>query len=580
MSPFGRSVPWHLSALSLKQALELTNLYLENAYRTADHDIALVLCHEAEAALSQAKSANKKIHAPPGDTHYQVLRDGVAAAYIDLGKLLERQGHPDLAHSICKKSEKWGGGALHPGRLAQSFKPSSTVDSTGDTLDSVGGPSAVSQAATPSSSLQKRGHDVVAIDSSIFPTNVRPPTANFELLEPDERLSSTPQLVCCLGLLQAAHLPDVTLDAAAQKWLQIIETDIEEQERLHTMAIEVVRAYKRDEMKDIKIVTEVLYLAPILKKETYQELLREFYTGVDNSGLLNVHQLDGIAQLMQGAGPGYLDADDLVKILKLLSTRLRDTHQQSTHHIHQLTLAVSRVLDAMADTNVMDLDQETLLEPLSLYLKELRSSSDPYLVYQAAYAYQALLCVPDNETPWQAATRRTGKVIKGISGLVSAVKGFDLNKLLEGLGEIEEALDIVRIAKTAYDEVMTLKESGQPFMMCLKEGLSFDRKRDWYSALRGVDVLIRHGELATLKRLACEAPCRLDPAFQWGLCQRLGEIATNPMWDADVRRGAITFLKEIYQSDAVWGRQPNVKQLVINILTHLTTPSTNGTHNV
>jgi hypothetical protein len=252
-----------------------------------------------------------------------------------------------------------------------------------------------------------------------------------------------------------------------------------------------------------------------------------------------------------------------------------DTHQQSTQHMHQLTQAVSHVLDALADTNVTDLDQETLLEPLSLYLKELRGSSDPYLVYQAAYAYQALLCVPDNETAWQAATRRTGKVIKGISGLVSAVKGFDLTKLIEGLGEIEEALDIVRIAKTAYDEVMTLKESGQPFMVCLKEGFSFDRKRDWYSALRGADTLIRDGELVTFKKLACEAPCRPDPAFQWGVCQRLGEIAANPSWDTDVRQGAITFLREIYQNDAVWGRQPSVKQFVINILVHLTT-STNG----
>ncbi|KAF9342324.1 hypothetical protein BGX34_008345, partial [Mortierella sp. NVP85] len=145
------------------------------------------------------------------------------------------------------------GNTLHPGRLAQSLKPGSTVDSTGDTLYSVGGSSTVAQATTTSSSLQKQGHDVVAIDSNIFPTNVRVTTINFKLPEPDERLSSTPQLVCCLGLLQAAHLPDVTLDPVAQEWLQIVETDIEEQERLHTMATEVVRAYKRDEMKDIKI---------------------------------------------------------------------------------------------------------------------------------------------------------------------------------------------------------------------------------------------------------------------------------------------------------------------------------------
>jgi hypothetical protein len=105
---FGKIVPSRLGALSLKQALELANLYLENAYKIADRDIALVLCQEAEVALSQAKSANKKTHAPPEGIHYQVLRDGIAAAYIDLGKLLKQQGYPDEGHSICKKAEKWG----------------------------------------------------------------------------------------------------------------------------------------------------------------------------------------------------------------------------------------------------------------------------------------------------------------------------------------------------------------------------------------------------------------------------------------------------------------------------------------
>jgi len=404
---------------------------------------------------------------------------------------------------------------------------------------------------------------------------------DVKLPEPDERLSSTPQLVCCLGLLQASQMPGVTLDPVAYQWLQAVEKDIEEQERLHGMTTDVVRAYKRDEIKDAKIVTEVVYLAPILNKDTYRELLRELYSGIDQSGLLNVHQLEGIAQLIKDGSPGYLDADDLVKVLRLLSTRLRDTHQQSKQHMYQLTLAVSHVLDAMADTNVTDLDRKTLHEPLSSYLKELKSSSDPYLVYQGAYAYQALLCVPDNETTWQAAMRRSGKVIQGVLGLVSAVKGLDLIKFVEGLGDLrngfEGGSEVVDMVKTAYDDVISLNESGQRLMDCLKEGFSFERKRDWYSALRGADALIRDGELATFKELVCKAPCRRDPAFQWGVCQRLGEIAGNPMWDADVRRSAVSFLGEIYQNDAVWGQQSNVKQWIISILMQLASSPANGT---
>ncbi|KAG0221405.1 hypothetical protein BGX31_009919 [Mortierella sp. GBA43] len=562
-------VPAPKNALSLKQALELSNLYLENAYKTVDQDIVLVLCHEAEMALIQAKSANKRDPLRSNNSEYQGLCDGVATAYIDLGKLLERQGYRDVSQAICKKAEKWGGTIHDPGRLAQSLHNMDTMQHpkgmsiTGDTrtIDAV-----------DTRSLGHYGR-TISIASTIFPMNLRPPTIEFKLPESDERLTSTPQLACCLSLIQATFTPDDILDSPTKTWLKIVEKDTDEQERLKSMAVEVLRVFKRDELKDAKAVAEVVYLGPILNKDPFQDLLREFYSGINNSGLLNVHHLEGIAQLIQSAGPGYLDADDLVKILGLLSTRLKDTHHQSAHHMHLLTLTVSHVLDAMADTRVKDLDREKLHEPLSSYLRNLQGSTDPYLVYQAAYAFQALLCVPDNETVWQAAMRRTGKVVQGISGLVSAVKSLDLNKFLEGLEDIQrgigEASDIVDLVKTACEGVTSLGESGKSFLDCLKEGLSFERKRDWYSALRGLDALIREGELATFKRLVCEAPCRLDAAFQWGVCQRLGTIATNPMWDVGTRKGAVDFLAEIYQNDEAWGQHASVKQWIINILMRL-----------
>jgi hypothetical protein len=224
--------------------------------------------------------------------------------------------------------------------------------------------------------------------------------------------------------------------------------------------------------------------------------------------------------------------------------------------------------------------REKLHAPLLAYLDGLKGSSDPYLVYQAAYAYQALLCVPDNETAWQAAMRRTGKVVKGVSGLVSAVKGFDLVKFFDGLGDIQKGLaemsEVVELAKSAYEGVNSLVEGGEGLMKALKEGLSFQHKRAWYSALRGADTLIRDGELATFRRLVCEGPCRRDPAFQWGVCQRLGAIATNTQWDADTRREAIAFLGEIYRNDGAWGQHASVKVWALNILMQLATSSGGG----
>jgi len=165
----------------------------------------------------------------------------------------------------------------------------------------------------------------------------------FKLPKADERLSTTPQLAACLSLLKHSQLLDDMLEPSVKKWLQAIEKNNDEQERLKLLATDVIRAFQREQIKDDKAVAEIVCLAPVLDKSDFQYLLRELCKGIDQSILLDIHQLEGVAQLIHCAEPGYLDADDLVKILELLSTRLRTTHSQSSNHMYQLTMAVSCV---------------------------------------------------------------------------------------------------------------------------------------------------------------------------------------------------------------------------------------------
>ncbi|KAF9343519.1 hypothetical protein BGX34_006655, partial [Mortierella sp. NVP85] len=227
----------------------------------------------------------------------------------------------------------------------------------------------------------------------------------------------------------------------------------------------------------------------------------------------------------------------------------------------------------MADTKVKGLDREKLHEPLALYLSEIKDVSDPYLVYQAAYAYQALLYVPDDETLWQATLRRTGKVVQGVAGLVSAVKGLDLNGFMDGLKDIQQgvsgAAGVFKLAKSRFDGAKSLSDGGNDFVECMKEGLGVKRKLTWYPALRGAESLLRSGQLAQFKRLVCEAPCRLDPAFQWGVCQLLGEVAADSTWDAKTRGSAVMFLGEIYNNRTLWRDQRGVKEWILVILIKL-----------
>ncbi|KAF9961487.1 hypothetical protein BGZ65_010632 [Modicella reniformis] len=438
---FGSIVSSPRSSLSPQQLVELANTYLETANNAKDPNVAL-----------------------PRKDPSQTVR-GVAIAYIGLGKVLERRGYLSQAQDCYRKAERMGN--QHSSKIAMDSNTNTQMH------------------ASSSQGQHKRAYDISVLPSNIFAKNVRPPTTFKKLPEPDERLINTPQLTCCLSLLRTSHSLDGTLEPIATKWLLVVENDLDEQERLKLLATDVVRAFKRDELKDAKAVAEVVILSSVLEKDAFRELLIQFYDGISHSDLLNFHQLDGLAQLIQGADPGYLDTDDLVKILNLLSIRLRDTHQQSPRHIYQLTLAASRVLDAMADT---------------------KDISDPYLIYQVAYAYQALQCVPDNETLWQGTLRRTGKVIKGVSGLVSAVKGVDLNGFIEGLKDIQKGLagvtEVVQLVITSCDEVKSLTKSGQGFLESLKEGLSFKRKCAWYAALRGADALIREGEFVSFKKLS------------------------------------------------------------------------------
>ncbi|KAG0024769.1 hypothetical protein BGZ80_007704 [Entomortierella chlamydospora] len=467
------------------------------------------------------KRVVKKPNAGNSDAE-EILRDGFARAYLMHSKLLADLGYSAQAQISHKRAEKWGGLSI---KIEAYF----------------------------------------------------PPSTPWNLPALDERLTDTPQLVSCLSLLRALPLPDDALEPSVRKWVQEIENNSDEIERLERLGCNLILYFSREEFKDEKTVAEVLCLAPVLNNNDFRHLLSHFFKCIDQSSLLDFSSLTGLAQLIQSASPGYLTSDDLVKVLGRISTHLQETHEQSPNYIFQLAVALSHVLDAMADTEVTGLDRINLHEPLSAFLNDLQKSSDPHLVYQAAYAYQALQWVPDDETPWQATVRRATKVMKGISGLVSAANGLDLHGLLRSLVNIQEGLDFAvetfKAVQNAYVRANILSTSGQSFVECLKQGLSFERKCAWYLALRGADTLIQGGELAKFRVLVCEATCRYDPAFQWGICERLGKLAADSQWDTKSRQSAVLFLGEIYKHDAVWGQHVQIKQYILDILLQLSSSS-------
>ncbi|KAF9359396.1 hypothetical protein BGX26_012404 [Mortierella sp. AD094] len=583
--------------LSLIDVLELANEHLESARNATAPTKALLLCDGVKAAIKEAENiiANKRVDG-------QTLNDDIANAYHEHGKLLEALGQPSKAQKSYSKAKKWG--YIHVTSLQTGSSPPNHLE---DSIHQSFPPLAAFSAAPPitaavhqkalgdsnppilqslTKGMAPSGTEIlkpVTIEDTaqdpqmIFDRDITPLATKFTLPGLGGCITSAPQLAYCLSLLNHSLASKEGLDKTECDWLQAMRNNIDEQERLQTLAVDLIRAFVRDELKGPDVVAETVSLAAVLEQHDFRKLLGVFVDGVEQSVLLEIHLLDGLAFLMKNAPQNSLDADDLVKILELLGVRLKGTHQQSTQHTYRLALTISRVLDSMVDSQVEGLQREKLHEPLSQFLEELQQSSDPCLVYQAAYAYQALQYIPDEETILQAMLRRTGKVVYGISGVVSAVRALDLNNFIDGLQHIQEGLagatKAISVVNDACQNAMTLTESGQGFLGSLKEGLSLSRKSAWYPALRGLDTLLQESRLTEFEKLIREAPCRHDPAFQWGVCQRLGDLASNATWDFNIRQSAISFLGEMYTNDAWWDHQITIKQWILQILNNLTKSS-------
>ncbi|KAG9063950.1 hypothetical protein KI688_004064 [Linnemannia hyalina] len=430
--------------------------------------------------------------------------------------------------------------------------------------------------------------------SNIFLKNLPAPVMKTTLPAVQDRIEVTQQLAYCSALLlygsspalataaeldEQARNPAITLqrfqnlDNKELDWLAEMEKNLPAKERISWLGTRMVDEFAKDVLKDSTEIAEIVLLGPVLDKETYRSLLSCTITAFEQSVLLNVDLLQGVVQLVQVAPPDSLISDDLVKILRVLRICLQDTHQQSSAHPFHLTLALSRLLDVMAEHKVKDLDRVEDHEPLSGILSGLKGSSDAYLMYQACYAFQALQYVPDDESALQSVLRHGTGVVNGLIQ-VSGVFKLDLEAVLEGLVNLQEALGgFIGVASDVYKGVNSVMESGRGVLDGLKEGFSEGKKRPWYAAIRVAQALFQAGQLKDLNQLIYEAPCRGDPLFQWGICQILGEIASDVIWNINVRQQAVDLLGDLYMNDLEWGKDESVQSWMVNIIGKLSTVS-------
>ncbi|KAF9993095.1 hypothetical protein BGZ80_008278, partial [Entomortierella chlamydospora] len=291
------------------------------------------------------------------------LNKGIANAYHEYGRLLDDLGRHDKAKKSRSMAEKWGyvdvvsrhTGSRHPlgknDTVSRLFLPTAALSVVAADLlvsprvtaalsvapslaaalsvsSSVSVASGVATAIYRDNSktdvvqLSHQDHilhstpakanngkptpskDVMHIPRKIFDQNIVPPITKYTLPEPNGRITNTPQLAYCLCLLHPSMILKEELDQNERHWLQAKVSDPDEHERLQTIATDVIRAFVQEGLKKPGVVAEVVSLSAVLGQDDFRKLLQIFVDGINQSWLLDVHLLNGLALLIRNSPQG------------------------------------------------------------------------------------------------------------------------------------------------------------------------------------------------------------------------------------------------------------------------------------
>jgi energy-coupling factor transporter ATP-binding protein EcfA2 len=362
----------------------------------------------------------------------------------------------------------------------------------------------------------------------------------------------------------------MVLREAAKAWVADVRKVREREGYLRELASQIVVEFLKNTHKNAALIAEVALLGHVLDRKDYRSILSSLIGQLEREPLTDVDLLRGLVQFLVSAPSGCVVDDDFVRILRVLRQQLKDTYKAlgdanrpASGHIYHLSTAISRVLDAMIESDVHSLSRTEDHRPLLDLLVELEDCRDPFVKFQAKYAWQALQYVGEDESPLQALLRFGGGVTKAVLGIASVFK-LDPESLCNGLQELSQAAgEAYDVVKAGLEGVQALRAGGEGAVDSMLQGFRSGAKKAWYPALQGARVFIREGQLADFERVVHEAPCRGEPEFQWGVCQLLGEMAVDPIW-APTSQQALHFLKQLHQSDTVC---PSIKDGILEILT-------------
>ncbi|KAF9952316.1 hypothetical protein BGZ72_006368, partial [Mortierella alpina] len=446
--------------------------------------------------------------------------------------------------------------------------------------------------------------------SDIFLENLEKPEIKTGLPKLLDRIEETRQLVYCNRLIRDSFAPvsatsdegsaeefvsksqEQSLTASKEwaanglqtwrpnederEWINVIRDTPMKRDELRWLITRVVDEFVIDPLKGSDLIDEVVLVGPVLDRGTYRRLLSYFIGETATHPLLDFHLLQGLVQLIQDASPGYLEVDDLLKTLNILRRRLEQTYQPSSAPVYQITIAISRLFDVMTNGSVSGVNgvngvgqHQSLID----ILRFLSYTDVPILKFQADYALQASQYLPNDQSIWQVVLRfRSGVAMAELGPATAGILNpFTLFESLDGLRKaaFQTAGQAYEISKSKLGGMDALGKDSYEAMQSLLQIFRKGTDYEWYLTLLAAKTFVRDGRLREFNQTVCEARCRDEKSFQLGVCQILGEIAMDPLWDPHTRQHAVEFLGALSKTTTGWKQHPEVKQWIAVVLTQL-----------
>ncbi len=301
---------------------------------------------------------------------------------------------------------------------------------------------------------------------------------------------------------------------------------------LQELAIVVIDLFAKRPTKTKPLIDEVTNLASANNTVITRALLKVLVKEINEGVLLDTDLLKALRSTLINSSIEALDADDLVQVLKITMRRITEIHNQdkTSSKLSTALSTISDILDVMGDANVIKVGRINLHDPLYKILDSLSDDADLLVASQAAYAKQALVRMPNDESKSRSFFRRTGAAVKGFASLSQVMTKQDLQSISEAYDNFKEALSFQVGKKEWYGDIRILKLLSEKKHYELFKSIMDTRIKEGKNPHVVGNILFLLHEAAPVAQkwaLECMADLFLDD--KWGDKKKVKKIILNEL---------------------------------------------------